>query len=559
MPRLRRRVRRAVAALLVLAVWLPAGARQPAAPARPSLLVLVVVDQMRAEYFTRYGATWTGGLRRLMDEGARFEQAFYPYVNTVTCVGHATLGTGAWPRTHGIILNQWYRRDEHAVRTCTGDGSVRPVVYAGQPDREGHSPAQLRVPTLAERLRARWPDSRSVTVSLKPRSAIMMAGKGATAATWVGPGGWQTSTAFSAEPVPAVARAAAAHPIDGDAAAVWERMRPLATYLGLDDVPGERPQHGWTRVFPHPLTLPGNSPAAYSELWQSSPYGDAALGAMAADALEAFQLGRREAVDFLGVSFSSTDLMGHDFGPDSHEVQDTLAHLDVTLGALLRALDAAVGRDHYALALSADHGVATIPEVTAAAGTPAGRVPFGAVRAAVETALQAPGQGAASAPQVAHVEYTEIYLTDAARDAMTAARVAPALRALRAMPGVAAALWWPDLSLSADVPPALLDAVRASHVPGRSGDITIVPARNWIFVPGNDATGGDATTHGSLHAYDQHVPLVFLGPAFVPGRYDAPVTPADLAPTLAATVGLQAAGIEGRPVPVGTAPHSGPK
>lgn len=555
MPLIRRRVRRSLAALLVLAVCLPAGARQPAALAQPSLLVLVVVDQMRAEYFTRYGATWTGGLRRLMDHGARFEQAFYPYVNTVTCVGHATLGTGAWPRTHGIILNQWYRRDEHAVRTCTGDGTVRGVAYAGVPDRDGHGPAQLRVPTLAERLRERWPGSRSVTVSLKPRSAIMMAGKGATAVTWAGVTGWQTSTAFSAEPVPAVARAAAAHPVDADREAVWERRRPLATYLGLDDVPGERPQHGWTRVFPHPLTLPGNPPAAYSELWQSSPYGDAALGAMAADALDGFQLGRRDAVDFLGVSFSSTDLVGHDFGPDSHEVQDTLARLDLTLGALLTALDTKVGRDRYVLALSADHGVATIPEVTASAGSPAGRVPFGAVRAAVETALQAPDQ----APQVAHVEYTEIYLSDAARDAMTATRVAPALRALRVLPGVAAALWWPDLSLSADVPPAVLDAARASHVPGRSGDITIVPARNWIFVPGNDATGGDATTHGSLHAYDQHVPLVFLGPPFVPGRYEAPVTPADLAPTLAATVGLPIGGIEGRPVPVGTAPHSGPK
>ncbi len=530
-------------ALLLAATW-PVQARQPARPDHPTLLVLVVVDQMRAEYFTRYGAHWTGGLRRLRDEGARFEQAFYPYLNTVTCVGHATLGTGAWPRTHGILLNQWYHREAGAVRSCTADASARTVIYGGVAEADGHSAAQLRVPTLAERLRARWPDSRAVTVSLKPRSAIMMAGKGATAVTWVGAGGWQTSTAYTAEPLPEIARRSAAYPVAGDRAAAWERLRAPTTYLGLDDGVGERPMHGWTTQFPHPLVPPGATPFEALELWQSSPYGDDALGGMAAGALDDFSLGQRDAVDFLGVSFSATDLVGHDFGPDSHEVQDTLARLDRTLGALLTALDHKVGRGRYALALSADHGVATIPEAAARAGRSAGRVAAGQVRAAVDAALGGMGPGT----HVARSDYTEIYLTEKTRARMTAALVAPALTALRALPGVAGAVWGPDLERGTGLPEPLLSAARASHVADRSGDITIIPAPNWIFVLGDDATGGDATTHGSLNDYDQHVPLIFLGGDFAPGRYQTPVSPADTAPTLGATVGLSFTGVEGRPL-----------
>lgn len=554
-PRRSLRLRRVLAGALLLGACWPVQARQAGSAGRPSLLVLVVVDQMRAEYLTRYSAPWTGGLRRLVDEGARYEQTFYPYLNTVTCVGHATLGTGAWPKTHGIILNQWFRRDEKRVRSCTFDPSVRAVAYSGRADGEGHSAAQLRVPTLAERLRERWPDSRSVSLSLKPRSSIMMAGRDATAITWIGPGGWQTSTAFTAAPLASIARSVAAHPIDGDRSAVWARLRDAASYLGPDDGPGERPEHGWTRQFPHPLTPSFATPAAFLELWQSSPYGDAALGAMAVSAIGDFQLGQRDAVDFLGVSFSSTDLVGHDFGPDSHEVQDTLARLDRTMGTLLATLDAVVGRGKYVLALSADHGVATVPEVVTAAGQSAGRVPLGVVRTTVDAALK----DASGSAHVARVEYTEVYLTESARAHMTAARIEPALTALRAMPGVAAAIWTPDLARVTGVPAATLAAVRASHVPDRSGDITIVPAPNWILVPGNDSAGGTATTHGSLHAYDQHVPLVFLGAPFAPGRYQTAATPADAAPTLAATVGLVLTDVEGRPLTASAQPVAPPK
>lgn len=507
---------------------------------RPSLLVIVVVDQMRADYLTRYGARFTSGLRRLLDDGAVFDEARYPYLNTVTCAGHATIGTGALPATHGAILNQWYDRAIGRVRTCTDDPSVATYTY-GLPERSrGHSAAALRVPTLGDRLRSASPESRVVTMSMKARSALMLAGQKATAATWLGDHNFDSTDALG-PPNPRVAAYVAANPIGAYRGEVWERLLPEDTYTGPDAGIGERPDPGWTSLFPHPLA--GRSPDQYLHLWEESPWSDAYLGRFAEAAIRDFELGQRDAVDLLGVSFSATDLVGHSFGPDSHEVQDTLLRLDRTLGSLLATLDRLVGRDRYVLALSADHGVARIPEAATAAGTTAGRVPLGLVRSTVDAALSALGPG----PHVARVEYTQIYLTPETAARATAVTLAPAITALQAMPGVKAALW--NRALDRAVPgvdETTLAAVRASHDAERSGDLMIVPREHFFFVVGSRADGGDATTHGTLHTYDQHVPLIFLGRPFAAAHHDRRVTPADLAPTLADTIALPMPGVEGR-------------
>ena len=508
---------------------------------RPTLLVLVVVDQMRADYLTRFDARFSHGFRRILDQGRVFEQTFYPYLNTVTCAGHATLGTGAWPKTHGIILNEWYRRELGRVRACTADAATTPVQYGGIPEKESHSAHELRVPTMAERLRERWPGSRAVSVAVKPRSAVMMAGKGATAVTWVGADGWQTSTAFAMAPVPEVSRALGVT-FERERGLVWERLLPEASYSGTDTGLGERPPTGWTGLFPHPLHSPEH-PTQLIELWQTSPYADEQLGALATALVDSYRLGRRDAVDFLGVSFPATDKVGHDFGPESHELQDVLVRLDRTLGRLLESLDRLVGRDRYVLALSADHGVAPVPEQRRARGEVGGRVPLATVADAVNAALTDAGLG--PGPHVARVEYTEVYFTEAARAKVTAETIGPVLAAIRAMPGVRTAVWTPALT-ALDAADPVVRAMQAGFVAGRSGDITLAPAPYWIFVPGRNPNGGNATTHGSSNDYDQHVPLVFLGAPFAPGRVREPATPADAAPTLAATVGLPFIAVEGR-------------
>ncbi len=427
-----------VSVMAALAALWPAHAGQPAADRHPALVVIVVVDQMRAEFLTRYARHWSSGFKRLLEQGAIFDQAYYPYLNTVTCAGHATIGTGAWPKTHGIILNQWYRRELGAVRPCTADPSATTFTYGGTPGGDGHSAHALAVPTLAERMRLRWRTSRAVTMSLKARSAIMMAGRNATAVTWLGASGWQTSSAYG-RLRPELMRFFEAQPFTADGGRVWERLHPADAYSGADDGVGERPATGWTAVFPH--QLPESTAHTYRELWEESPYSDAYLGQLAAAAVRDFALGQRGVTDFLGVSFSATDLVGHSFGPDSHEVQDVLTRLDRTLGALLDTLDAAVGREGYVLALSSDHGVAAVPEAARAAGQPAGRVPLGLVRGTVDKALSALGAG----PHVARAEYTQVYLTREARARATSAAVAPAVEALRRLPGILTAIWNGDL------------------------------------------------------------------------------------------------------------------
>lgn len=530
------------AGVAAVALGMVAVGREAQAQGRgPTLLVLVVVDQMRADYLSRFDARFTGGFRRLATEGRVYEQAFFPYLSTVTCAGHATLGTGAWPRTHGIILNEWYRRELARVRSCTADAATTPVQYSGVAEKESHSAGELRVPTLAERLRQRWPESRSVSLAVKPRSAVMMAGQGATSVTWVGADGWQTSTAYTREPLPEVMRALGPRVFERERGLVWERLLPAASYTGTDAGLGERPPTGWTNLFPHPLLSPEH-PKEFLELWQTSPYADEQLGAVAASLVESYALGRRDAVDFLGVSFPAVDKVGHDFGPESHELQDTVIRLDRTLGTLLAALDRLVGRDRYVLALSSDHGVAPVPEQRRAAGESGGRVPLATVADAVNSALT--GAGLGPGPHVARVEYTEVYLAEATRAKVTAETMAPALAAIRALPGVRTVVWTPALA-SHDAGDPVVRAMQAGFVPDRSGDITLAPAPYWIFVPGRNPDGGNATTHGSSNDYDQHVPLVFLGAPFAPGRVRDAVSPADAAPTLAATVNLTFTGVEG--------------
>lgn len=520
------------------------------ADAPPTLLVVLAVDQLRADYLSRFDGMWQHGIRRLLDEGAVHTNARFPYLNTVTCAGHATLSTGAVPATHGVILNAWYRRDLGRQASCTEEAGVTAIPYSGAPDRGSHGIGMLLSPTLGDHLRERSPDSRVVSLSLKPRSAIMLGGRTPTAVTWFGDGhGWATSSAFASGPVAEVAAWIDANPVDRYRSDTWERSLAHDAYEMPDDGPGERSLPGWTRQFPHPLAgAPGTPDDQFYQLWQASPFADEYLGAMAAGLVDSLRLGQRGTVDYLGVSFSTLDLVGHDFGPDSQEVQDTLVRLDRTLGVLLAELDRLVGPGRYALALSADHGVSPVPEARRLLGLEAGRIPTRVVAAAVEQALTATlGPG----PHVARVDYTEVYLTDTTRETLATSASASvayeaALEAVRAIPGVDRAMRSQGLADARHSDDPVVRAAANSHHPDRSGDLVALPRLYWFFVTGPTAESGAAATHGTHHDYDVAVPLIFLGDAFAPGSYGDPATPADLAPTLGAVVNLEMPGADGR-------------
>ncbi len=515
----------------LLALALAGFVSRPLAAQPPKLAVLIVVDQMRADYVDRFLDDWSGGLKRLVTRGAWFRRAAYPYLETLTCAGHATIATGAFPLVHGIFQNTWFDRSKNALVTCTDDASVKPIAYGGQATGSD-SPAALRIPSLADEMR-RQRGARVVSLSLKARSAIMLAGHGGDAVTWLSEtlDGWETSTAYASGPVSAVSAFVAANPIEADFGKVWT---PSARYREPDAGLGEAPPPGWTATFPHALAgLPRttSADAAYYLQWERSPFADAYLGRMAAALAASMQLGKHDGTDVLAVSFSSPDLVGHAFGPRSQEIRDMFVRLDRTIGGLLDALDMLVGADQYVLALSADHGVAEIPEQLQAEGRDGGRIDAAGIVTAIERAAQTllgPGRA------VARMVTNDIYFRPDAFEKLSASpsTLKAVIKAAQSRPGVGRAFYAGELAGAEASRDALLRAAALSFVPGRSGDIVIAPKPGWMFT-------ANGTTHGSANDDDQRVPIFFYGAGVKAGRYNDPATPADIAPTLAGIVGIK--------------------
>ena len=509
-----------------------------AAEAAPKLVVLIVVDQMRADYVERFHEDWSAGLRRVVDNGAWFTQAAYPYLTTVTCAGHATISTGAYPHVHGVFANTWFDRQRNAVIPCTDDQQVRQVSYNSEAgSRSG--PGNLMVPSLADQMRGRG--GHAVALSLKARSAIMLAGHGGDAVTWISESldGWETSTAYAQAPVPQVKAFVSANPLEADYGKVWNRILPLSRYLGVDAGLAEDPMQGWTSSFPHPLT--GTSAnrkpdTSYYDQWQHSPFADAYLARMAGALVESMELGKHAGTDFLGVSFSSPDLVGHGFGPRSQEVQDMYANLDRSLGGLLDQLDKVVGPDQYVLALSADHGVTDIPEQAKKAGRDAGRINASALLNAGESIAQhqlGPGK------YVSRLNGNDIYFEPGEYDrAVQKGAIKAIVNAMVKQPGIARVFTAVELAEGAQSPDPQLRAAALSYVPHRSGDLVISLKPGWML-----STVG--TTHGSATADDQRVPVVFFGRGIKPGKYTSAASPADVAPTLAQIAGITLPDAEG--------------
>ncbi len=511
-----------------------AAAPVPQPTTRPRLVVILVVDQMRADYLDWYGGNLSAGLARLQREGAVFREAAYPYLNTITCAGHSTIGTGSFPYRHGMILNNWYDRQTGKSPYCTDDPTMTEISYNGLSSVQGDSAKKLLAPAIGELLMKRG--GRSVAMSLKPRSAVTLTGHQATAVVWFDDrGGWTTSTAFANAPVPFLRDFIAANPLTADFDKVWEKSLPPPAYRGEDEVKTEGTIAGWTRSFPHLLGLPdGRADTQYFGRWQRSPFADEYLARMAIASIDALKLGQGGTTDFLGVSFSVVDGVGHLFGPRSHEIQDALVRLDRTIGRLLDHLDAKVGRGNYVLGLSADHGVAEIPDQVGG-----GRVSSKSVTAALRAVLE-PALGPGT--HVASTVYTNVYLTDAARRRLAKDRTLreAALTAVKSVEGIRYSFWGPDLATSQarrSTDP-IRRAAALSHHPARSGDIIVTPAERWIMSTA-------VTTHGTPYAYDQRVPLILFGAGVRAGRYSGPATPADLMPSLSAVAGLKIGAIDG--------------
>lgn len=522
-----------VSLLLFAAVAPTAQAPRPAAAAaaiKPKLVVLISVDQMRGDYVDRFRHQWSKGLHRLVTEGAWFRQADYPYYNTVTCPGHASISTGTVPAVHGMVLNQWWERNNSRLRACTDDEDVQLITYGIPVKGVGNSAKYLMSNTLADEMRLQGsPAPKVVSISLKARSAIMLGGHRPDVVIWLdeADGEWVTSTAFAKAPVPFLADYISKHPLKNEMGRKWDRSMPKEKYLYDGATTNRRRTALVTNDFPHTVQGTGAEVGgAFTDAWESSPYSDEYLNGLAFASLDALKMGRGPATDFLGISFSALDKVGHDFGPESHETQDTLIHLDTELGLLFDKLDKDVGKGNWVAGLTSDHGVAPVPERVKAQGFDAGRIDTSAVGKAIDTILVRELGGG---PYRTRVIYNDIYFNEGVYLKLkeNAKAMDAVLENIRNTTGV----WrvYRKEELSATDP--LTRAPAFSHYEGRSGDIKMLGRAYWI-------TSTSTTTHGTGHRYDTRVPVMLYGFGIKKGEYLEPSAPIDLAPTLAFLTGV---------------------
>jgi predicted AlkP superfamily pyrophosphatase or phosphodiesterase len=512
---------------------------QPAPALRPpKLIVLITIDQMRADYVDKFQHQWSKGLKRLMTEGAWFRQADYPYYNTVTCAGHASISTGTVPAVHGMVLNQWWERNNSRLVSCTDDESQKLITYGVPVKGVGHSAKYLASTTLSDELRLQGPAApRVVSISLKARSAISLGGRKPDAVIWLdeADGEWVTSTAFERAPAGFFADYIARHPLRGEMGRRWDRSLPLDRYVGSYSSENRRTLALVSKEFPHTVKGTGAEVGgAFTDAWESSPFSDAYLAALATTAVDAMKLGRGAATDFLALSFSALDKVGHDFGPDSHEVQDVLVHVDARIGELLDKLDRDVGKGNYVVGLSSDHGVSPVPERVRAMGFDAGRISTAALGRTIDEVLTRELGGG---PYRTRVIYNDVYFNDGVYLQLTqnARAMDAVLTAIRKVDGV----WrvYRKEELTAADPFTRQSAL--SHYEGRSGDIKVLARAYWLY-------SSSTTTHGTGHRYDTHVPVMLFGHGIRAGEYLAPASPIDIAPTLALLTGVTLPDATGR-------------
>jgi predicted AlkP superfamily pyrophosphatase or phosphodiesterase len=531
---------------------------------KPKLVVILVVDQMRGDYVDKFQQQWTGGLKRLVDEGAWFHEAAYPYGSTETCVGHTTISTGAFPASHGMIGNEWWDREQQKEVTCTADPSVKNVTYEGAaapaaapgasgstPNGPGDSAAKMLIPAFAEELKFQsGAGTRVVAMSLKARAAITLAGHQADSVTWWdgATGLWQTSSAYPQAPF--IAEFVKLHPITEDYGKTWAPLLPESAYLYDKSAVNPGAPTGYGAEFPHPLRGGPDSKGpdrAFYLQWATSPYAETYLAHMAENVVDKLKLGRSPGIDFISVSFSSVDYVGHSFGPRSWEVQDELARLDRDLGEFFTHLDKTVGRGKYVVAFSSDHGVAPVPEDLRKTGVDAGRLNVEEVRNRVEQVLEPLHY---AKPSVSKIDGANVYFTPDtyAKLKSDAHALQTVIDAIQSAPGVVRVYQAEEVDDRPATRNPMRDAEAAGFFKSRSGDLLIVPKPYWIWdysAPGKPGRNG-GTSHGTPYYYDQRVPVILMGAGIRRGKYYGPATPGDIAPTLATLCGITLATHDGR-------------
>lgn len=551
-------LRRCIVGLALGAAVLAGCVREPTSPPeaavrRPRLAVVLVVDQMRADYLTRYADLYRGGLARFRREGAWFTQARLQHARTFTAPGHASVATGSHPSQHGVVANDWYVPAERAEVYAAEDPQVR-TMFAGPRTGNvpGRSPRLLQRTGLGDWLKAQEPAAKVFAVALKDRSAVMMGGQAPDRAYWYGPevAGFVSSSWYQggAELPGWVAEFNASDPAYRRFTAGWTRLRDSSAYLrsGPDRVATEA--DGVHSEFPHSFDNgSAKARAAFAKEVQYTPFGDELALTFARALIAAEGLGADEVPDLLLVSLSSGDLIGHRYGPFSHEIEDYYLRLDLYLEEFLTYLDEHVGKDSYVLGFTADHGALPLPEEANLRGFHgARRVPAAVYRARVTAVVEAAlTRLGLPAKTLTFIGEDGVWLDASLAGAggvQGPALQAAVAEALRGLDFVADAFTTAELTGPLDPARPFLGAYQRSWFAGRSPDVQL-RFKEWHLV---DAQA-QGTSHGSPYGYDTDVPLLFFGSGVKPGMHERPAGTVDLAPTLGALLQIRMpAGIDGR-------------
>jgi predicted AlkP superfamily pyrophosphatase or phosphodiesterase len=484
-------------------------------PKKPRLVLAIVIDQFRYDYLLRFRNDYTAGLAHLLRDGAVFTDAHYIHAATLTAVGHSTFLSGATPSVSGIIGNEWYDRDSGQTVTSVSDPQTK--VVGGVPNAPGSSPRRLLVSTVGDEVKIRDAESKVIGVSIKDRAAILPSGHMADGAYWYDDEShhWVTSTYYRADLPDWVKK------INDEKA--YQR------YAGAQWLPFDAPNDPSKAL----CTMAAGAALRYCGSLEATPWANEMIEDFAERAIANEGLGRHAGTDILTVSFSANDYVGHLVGPDDPAVRDISIRTDRLLGKLFDYADRTVGAGNTLVAFTADHGVAPVPEVNQARHMPGGRLAQARVSKSITDALTqrfGPGEwlvagGSATMPYLNLETIRSHNLDPAVVESVAAA-------AVLAVEHIARVATWHELRGGGVQRDAIGRAMTMGFYGPRSGSLYIVPEPYYMF----DATG---TTHGTPYDYDTHVPLIFLGPGIKAGVYDRNVAINDVAPTLAALLGVE--------------------
>lgn len=503
---------------LLAAISLPVFSQTAASPAKPApagakkpkLVLMIVVDQYRADYLWRFREQYNGGIDRLLRQGAVFVNAHYEHFPTVTAIGHSTVLSGATPSLSGIIGNDWYDRASGKSITSVVDGSQKLLGAPG----EASSPHRLLVSTVGDEMKSNGRGKpKTIGISIKDRSAILPVGRTADGAFWFDnkTGNFVSSTWYFPELPKWVAD--------------FNASRAVDQWLNKSWVSIENPKA-------EPFVSMGAEPVEkYYAQMQRTPFGNDILEMLAEKAVEAEQLGQRGETDLLSVSFSSNDYVGHEVGPDHPKVRDISIRTDRTLAKLFAFLDKKIGMANIVVAFTADHGVSPTAEMQKSRRMPGGRLSEPQMMDTIEKALSARYGGTKwvigrSGPS-AYLNY----------DLMRQMKLDPAevravaAEALRSFPHIARVYTRDDLLRMS--PRDFVDRrVRAGFHEARGADLYPVTEPYYTY-------GKDGASHGAPYNYDSHVPVILMGPGIKAGEYTQRAMVNDIAPTLAAMLHVE--------------------